>query len=1176
MTVNLQAGSAADSSSTFANFTAFENFTGSAAGNDRLVGRNVKTDWQLTGSGAGTLDDTPNGAPDGTPEFSFTAFENLQGGTAVDTFTAATGAALSFGQLAGGAGNDVYQVVANGGTSTVLTASILGENDNDTVLFGVHENSPPNNPSVNESSRLIGSINLGAGIDTLDFSGSDLVLVNAIIDNDTGSGQSGTVRGATTFNPPDPALISGSYTDVDAVIGNGTQLQGADVETVWVITGNGRGRYGNTLATANTTFENFSIRGGNRRDIFIFKEEGPPNVTPQLFLGIDGGVFAAATATSHNFILGSSGADQITVTGANALSITITGTSGAATTAATNINHIGDAGLGLTSGFTDSGADSITIQPGRNWAGNILTNGGNDSVTFGAGARVAGSLNLGAGNDVADLSAYTTAITARVTNVAAAGMSASTSTFAGDFAGIETLNLGSGNDTVTLTGTPVGTANTINMGAGGSDELKSQVDATWVLNGDGAGLLRAVPGAASDQLAFSGVDDLTTSGNAVLSVPGAPASIAGTFTASSLSFTEAAVAVGNLGLRVVGDINHTGALSLTASGAGDITVSGDVVVNGAFNASVASGTATFDNVATGAADQRFTGATVVRGNLSARDISFADSADLRGTLSGRNMVFNGATIVGADISGQDLNFNGPLTIDNVVKLQSTSNIFDFNGEVSSAADVTLSIVPTANTDMFIDLEDGPGHIAADKFSNFKGTLAIGGEFALGNDGDVLNGTVLSAPADYITVSESLLTGGNLLLIGSTVDFSQGNNITVGAGAPGDGTIVVMALGDKVQAGNNGRPNGVALGNISAPTGANTVTFTGGRVMLAASNEVQNSTNMIMDLNGGEVLVAQGARATKTRIDFNVRSRAQASATNVTDTGLVASLTALGAPANLLQNTRASFPNPAAILTILQAVAFVDSSLFEEDLSLFGIIGDGIAKSLDQCEDAEGCAPSVTEEQLAALIGGLEQRIAAIEKEIASGATTQGEGATLLSQYRAELASYRDYQTQLHAYLEKQQQDEVGGDEFEDVFEAEENPDAATQSPADEAGKQAPAADLPSLEEGSEDLFAPLEDAPAPAAPPPPPADVDEGFETLDESPAPAASPAPAPVAPPAPQEPAPADDFEELEELPGPELLNEVMAPSAVNQIAGLVRLDADGAVIWSGEVILPTLHRRY
>ncbi len=473
----------------------------------------------------------------------------------------------------------------------------------------------------------------------------------------------------------------------------------------------------------------------------------------------------------------------------------------------------------------------------------------------------------------------------------------------------------------------------------------------------------------------------------------------------------------------------------------------------------------------------------MRGDISARDVNFAGAADLRGAVNGRNMSFDGATIIGANVSGQDLHFNGPLTVKNQVVLKSTSNIFDFNGEVASDAGVTLSIVPTANTDMFIDLVDGPGHIAADKFENFKGTLSIGGQFTPAPGGDVLNGSLVSAPADYITVSESLVTGGNLVLVGSTVDFSTGTNISVGTDTPGTGTIVVMALGDKVQAGNDGLPGGVDLGNITAPTGGNTVTFTGAQVMLAATNEVQNSTNMIMDLDGGEVLVAQGARATKTRIDFNVRSRAQASATNVTDTGLVASLTALGAPANLLQNTRASFPNPAAILTILQAVAFVDSSLFETDLSLFGVMGDGIAKSLDQCEDAEGCAPSVTEEQLAALIAGLEQRIDAIQKSIASGETAQAKGETLLSQYRAELASYRDYQTQLHAYLEKQQKDEHGGDEFEDVFEAEEKPDAAASKPADEPAKEeAPADDdAPSLEEGSEDLFAPLEDAPA--APP---------------------------------------------------------------------------------------------
>ena len=1201
VTVSLQSATVADGSSTFASFTGFETLVGSAAATDKLVGRNQQTDWNLTASGAGTIDDTPNGAPDGTVDLSFSAFENLQGGSAVDTFTAATGGALSFTQLAGGAGNDVFTIVANGGASTVLTTNIVGENDNDTVMFGVHETTPPANPSSNEFSRVLGSINLGSGVDTLDYSGSDLVLVNAVIDNDTGSGQSGTVRDASTDNAPNLSLLSGSYTDVDAVIGNGTQLQGADVETVWIITGNGRGRYGSTFATATTTFENFSIRGGNKRDVFIFKQEGPSNITPQLFSGIDGGDFIAGTATTHNFLLGSSGADQLLVTGANAVSITVTGGSGAATTDTFNINHLGDAGVSLTSGFSDSGADSVTVQAGRTWAGNVLTNGGNDTLTLGAGARIAGTLNLGAGRDTVDATAYTSAITARVTSANGSGMAASSSSFAGDFAGVETLNLGSGRDTVTLTVAPTGAANTINMGAAGGDTLASQVDASWVLSSNGAGVLRGLAGTASDQLAFSGVDNLTSSGRAVLSVPGAAASIAGTFTADQLSFAQGIVDVGNFGLRVAADVVSNNPLTLNASGNGNIAIRGSVTVNGAFNSNVANGSATYEDVITAGANQSYSGTTTVRGALTARDVvfdgaaridgnitvrdaNFAANADLRGPLVGRNFIFNGDTSLRADVSGQDLHFNGPLTIVDAVKLVSTSNVFDFNDEVSSDTQAVLSIVPTANTDLFIDLDDGPGHIAANRFGNFKGTVAIGGEFAAAPGGDVLNGSVLSAPADYLTVSRSLVTGGNLILIGSTVDLSKGNNISLGAGDAGAGTIVVMALGDELQAGNNGLPGGVTMGNIAAPTGSNTVTFTGGRVMLAATNEIENSQNMVMDLNGGDVLVAQGARATKTRIDFNVRSRAQASTTKVTDTGLINSLSALGAPPNLLQNTRASFPNPAAILTILQAVAFVDSSLFEEDLTLFGVIGDGIAKSLDQCEDAEGCAPSVTEEQLLALIEGLQQRIAALEKSVAAGDTATAKGATLLSQYRAELASYLDYQTQLHAYMAKQQQEEIGGDEFEDVFEAEEKIDPAAQAPSAGAGADspAPAAAAPSLEEGSEDLFAPLEDAPAapaPVAPEPPPSDIDEDFETLDEGPAPAARQAP-PAVPARPANkdnaPAPADDFEELEELPDATLLNEVLSTSAVNQLAGLVRLDASGAVIWSGEVFLPTLHRRY
>ena len=50
------------------------------------------------------------------------------------------------------------------------------------------------------------------------------------------------------------------------------------------------------------------------------------------------------------------------------------------------------------------------------------------------------------------------------------------------------------------------------------------------------------------------------------------------------------------------------------------------------------------------------------------------------------------------------------------------------------------------------------------------------------------------------------------------------------------------------------------------------------------------------------------------------------------------------------------------------------------------------------------------------------------------------------------------------------------------------------------------------------------------------------------------------------------DDFEELEE----ELLNDLMKPNDANRLSSNVRIGADGQVSWTGDIVLPTLHRRF
>ena len=92
----------------------------------------------------------------------------------------------------------------------------------------------------------------------------------------------------------------------------------------------------------------------------------------------------------------------------------------------------------------------------------------------------------------------------------------------------------------------------------------------------------------------------------------------------------------------------------------------------------------------------------------------------------------------------------------------------------------------------------------------------------------------------------------------------------------------------------------------------------------------------------------------------------------------------------------------------------------------------------------------------------------------------------------------------------------------------------------------------------------------------PPADFDEAVE---EAEAPVVTPEPEPSADDEPLFEDLDDEFggfEELEEeLEGLEL-NDIGDDGAAGMLAARVRIGADGAVEWFGDIVLPTLHRRF
>ena len=125
-------------------------------------------------------------------------------------------------------------------------------------------------------------------------------------------------------------------------------------------------------------------------------------------------------------------------------------------------------------------------------------------------------------------------------------------------------------------------------------------------------------------------------------------------------------------------------------------------------------------------------------------------------------------------------------------------------------------------------------------------------------------------------------------------------------------------------------------------------------------------------------------------------------------------------------------NPATALIGLETLAFVDVGLFEEELTLYGQIGNGIGLALAQCEEQEGCAPNVTEDELNTLISTIEARIVELQRRLVDEANEgeRKELEELIKGFDQELQNFLDYRQQLIEFLAAGEEEEMEED-FED-------------------------------------------------------------------------------------------------------------------------------------------------
>ena len=160
-------------------FAGIDNLVGGTA-SDTLTGEDVASTW--------TLGSSPNSYNDGNATLAFSAFETVDGGTAVDTFNVAGSSDVTTAN--GGDGADIFNVNAN------ATINLNGNGGNDTF-------------NLADGVTLTGTVDGGAGTDTLSYAAYSSPVAVTLAGSDATGFSSTSATGLSQFKGIDN-LVGGT------------------------------------------------------------------------------------------------------------------------------------------------------------------------------------------------------------------------------------------------------------------------------------------------------------------------------------------------------------------------------------------------------------------------------------------------------------------------------------------------------------------------------------------------------------------------------------------------------------------------------------------------------------------------------------------------------------------------------------------------------------------------------------------------------------------------------------------------------------------------------------------------------------------------------------------------------------------------------------------------------
>ncbi|MDF3821395.1 hypothetical protein P3G55_15940 [Leptospira sp. 96542] len=702
-----------------------------------------------------------------------------------------------------------------------------------------------------------------------------------------------------------------------------------------------------------------------------------------------GGAVGGTTALGSLKI--SSGAlalgQNITTTGAQVYDIagSITG-AGTLTGGSIVLEADGDIGTGTAGRLATSTSALTVVAGGSAWVANSNASSTTLALAGSAGAALdvthaSGHVNIGSGTNAAGTAVN--GITAGSVKVSATASGARLTVNQSVAANAGTAQLSAANMTLAAGVTATGGVTLQGSGTGDLTAAHASGANTWLVTGNGAGSLSHAGGTAMNFSGFAtlaGGDDVDT-----FEVSGAHAG-----------------AIQGRGGDDVLRLQGSGTLGSFDGGNGSDT----------YDVSFATGTRTlvwgqgFSNV-----EHLIGNGDVLQGSASAGTNWNLNDAN-GGTIGvgASSATFTGFTQVNSGTGGENVfiadgDYAGTVQLGGNNRWDFTAGKRLTQGSVTGSGSLTIAQREGQTGKSNFSISSSDLHLP--NLAGFTGNLVIGGTLTpptlpLGGSSNVV------INANRLTVADALSTGGSVVLLGSDIELT-------GAPVTSGGSVSLIAGGSNC----NGCAGLSGTGDLVV-SGATTVNASSGRII--AARGIQNASTLNLRFNGGdfELAVAAGQEETSqpsslsTARSIPLSTNTQAFITNL----------------NLqLVSVSVSFANPAAAMLGVRAIEVIDLAVFEEDLTLFGRVGEGVALAFAQCEEVEGCTPNVTLEELDSALSQIQLNIQQLEAELmqTKDPERRKQVEALLGEYRGRQKEYAAYRTDLADFtgFEAQFEDEFG-------------------------------------------------------------------------------------------------------------------------------------------------------